>query len=279
MAGLESFYDGNFSGDAGAPSLAAAEGRPSARKVRAEEKRVRRWSLPLLQRYLDLQGKSVLDLRMRSGALAQAMTAAGAQVLGTDPFPANVRYAAEARGLPFTRRLKITETHLFPGFDPQRFDLITGLTVHVLGHLLSPRQFLHQAYEILKPGGWLFLMEKDVLQPNYNVARPTPFSSGVAHQFHLTRDTLERYLKATGFEIVHCAIDPLYATGQNRVIVAIARRPDTPPPPFDLASLDHDLDASLSRVRRIETWWRWYAFRGRMWKRLTRWQRKLLWRG
>ncbi len=275
---LERFYGNEFTGDAGANALAREDGTPSTKKVRSEERRVKRWSLPLIQRHATLAGKDILDLRMRSGALAAAMTAAGGRVTAIDPFTANVQYARERRKLSLARQLPMTEIHRLEGFGKESFDIVTAMTIHLLAHLQSPGEFLQRTLQVLRPGGWLFLMEKDVLRPNYNVARPTPFSSGTAHQYHLTRDTMALYLRAAGFELIQCRIDPHYATGQNRVITAIARKPERKDiqVPADLFKDGPAPQDYLKRVQRIQHRWRMYALAGRARKRWWKFREKWL---
>ncbi|XSG86274.1 MAG: class I SAM-dependent methyltransferase [Methylohalobius sp. ZOD2] len=270
---LESFYRSDFTGDAGAQAISGEEGLPTPKKVRSEERRAKRWGLPLVLQHIDLNKKTVLDLRSRSGALASAMTEEGAQVIPVDPFPANLDYARKHRKLGRAQQMSMTELHRLADIPSASIDAVTALTVHLLAHLLSPREFLHNALRVLKPGGWLFLLEKDVLQPNYNVARPTPFASGQAHQYHFTRDSMALYLKAAGFEVVQCTIDPIQATGQNRVIVVVARKPDSAVTPADLFLQPVAITPILAKARRIERFWYGYALWGkgrRKWRKIKR---------
>ncbi len=262
---LEAFYQEAFTGDAGS-NIKSQTGLPVTKKIRSEEKRVKRWALPKVLKQLTPKGLRILDLRARSGALSQALVNLGAEVVSVDPFPANLNYARQIRRLPHTRLVPTTKIHLLNDFEEASFDAITVLTIHLLSHLLSPRVFLQNAWRILKPGGTILLMEKDVLRPNRNPARPTPFSSGIAHQFHLTEQTLALYLQAAGFEVRHCRLDPDLATGQNQVIYAVATKPVQPPaaPANLFYSAKQNIPHFLQQCHRIESFWYWYAFRGHL---------------
>jgi hypothetical protein len=77
---------------------------------------------------------------------------------------------------------------------------------HVLSHVLSPRTLLEKLFEMLVPGGYLFLDEKDVLLPA-RYKTQSIFDTGLAHQYHLTVHTTARYLESTGFQLIECQID------------------------------------------------------------------------
>ena len=104
---LDNYYDDEFTGDGGA--LAAPGGTLDSNYLNKEERTVQQWSGPFAAAALNLRNARVVDLRGRTGALARFMADAGAQVLHTDPFPANVAYARERRGLS-AQVLKLTDT-------------------------------------------------------------------------------------------------------------------------------------------------------------------------
>lgn len=274
---LEQFYSEQFTGDAGSEALSQKEGLPSSRKVRTEEKHIKRWALPQITDRFNLENKRVLDIRARSGALSQAMTNLGATVVTLDPFAANVDYARNHRRLSAVMQVPMTRIQHLQDQPDSSYDAITAVTVHLLAHLPSPRLFLENAKRVLKPGGWLFFIEKDVLRPNRKVARPNPFASGTAHQFHLTVDTVALYLKTMGLELIHCAIDPNFSTSQNRVIFAIARKPEhASPVPLSAVEYDQQRIANyLQKVRNIQKFWIWYAAIGQLRSKTHKFLRKL----
>ncbi|HHJ39933.1 MAG: hypothetical protein AXA67_04425 [Methylothermaceae bacteria B42] len=273
---LEAFYHSQFTGDAGSKALSQG-GFPRQKKIRSEEKHVKFWALPKVLEQFSPEGRHILDLRSRSGALSQALTQQGADVVTVDPFPANLNYARQVRNLNQTRLVSTTEIHLLNDFKQAQFDAITVLTIHLLSHLLSPHLFLQNAWRVLKPGGWILLIEKDVLRPNYKPARPTPFSSGTAHQFHLTKETLALYLQAAGFQIIQCRLDSDFATSQNQIVYAVARKAEqTPVISTNLFTpARHHFDAYMQRCRKLELFRFGYAFTGQLRRRKQKILRKL----
>ena len=223
QAALDILYEESFDGDAGSP-VRAGSGLPDADKLRSEEKRTTKWALPIIQRCLAIEGKQILDLRCRSGALSAALVAHGAHVLSVDPFEANVRYAQQVRGLSQVTHLPFSRFHHL-GLPCQReWDAVSVLTEHVLAHVVSPRTFLTRIFAVLRPGGYLFLDEKDVLRPVRYQTRSV-FDSGPAHQYHLTVPTTASYLLAVGFELLECEIDTQRASSHQHIRV-VARKPE-----------------------------------------------------
>ena len=42
------------------------------------------------------------------------------------------------------------------------FDVVSSLSVHFLSHTIDPCGLLKTIYDLLRPGGFLFLSEKDI---------------------------------------------------------------------------------------------------------------------
>jgi SAM-dependent methyltransferase len=220
---MDTFYEESFDGDAGSPVRAKA-GFPEEDKIRSEEKRAMKWALRIIRRRMEIEGKKILDLRCRSGALSATLTAEGADVLSVDPFEANVRYAQQVRGLSHVVLLPFSRFHQLALLSEGEWDAVSVLTEHVLAHVASPQGLLTHIFALLKPGGYLFLDEKDVLLPARYQTRSV-FDSGLAHQYHLTVDTTAGYLRSVGFELVECEIDT-QRVSSHRHIRAVARKPE-----------------------------------------------------
>ncbi len=242
---LQDFYDDEFAGDAGGGGAGAAGKAHKSFAVLARKARER--YLPAIRRHIpDLNGVKALDLRSRNGALAGVLAAEGAIVLASDPMQPNVDACREA-GLE-AMQLSIADHYTMTDFGDERFDLVTGLTIHVLAHLPEPARFLHQARRVLKPGGYLFLDEKNVLAPKKNTS-PDIYASGIGHFFHFTPSSLGNLLKSCGFEVV--VLDE--ATARNSAfahMMVVARRPEAPlglqwqPEAVDLSDLKAAIDAA-----------------------------------
>ncbi len=219
---LDKFYDEEFEGDAGTNKRLKGGGI-EPRKVNIEERIARTWAMPLIQSHVDVRGKSVLDVRCRSGSLAAALTEAGAQVTAIDPLEPNVRYAEKRNVIGDVRFIPIENFERMDVFEDAQFDVITALSIHLLSHSPSPNRLLHRLRALLKPGGYLFLDEKDVFHP-VRATGETVFDSGPAHFFHFTTDSMRNYFEACGLEILECGIDPKRKKS-TRHIRSVVRRP------------------------------------------------------
>lgn len=214
---LDAFNDDSFDGDAGTLSRAGTS-FPNMEAVRDQEYRAG-WALELVQRLMTISGKKILDVRSQSGALSEALKLQGADVYTVDPFPANVNYCKQVRGLgnvfqvPFSGFGELS----FP--EKPQFDAVTGLNDHILAHLVSPRKFLNRVFDLLKPGGYLFLAEKDVLLPSWSSGYKVLYvlDTGRSHQYHLSLHTVERYVRSAGFEIAECELDSTCTTALRHV--------------------------------------------------------------
>ncbi len=274
-AELDSFYDDAFDGDAGSPVFNV---RPKYRekKVRSEGKLAARWGIGIVESVMDLEGKRILDLRSRSGALAEQMKQRGAQVVALDPFDVNAAYAHDTRGLSDVHTMRFSVLHALDGVPDQSFDAVTALTQHLLAHVLSPRELLTRIFEVLKPGGCLFLQEKDVLRPA-KLRSASIFDTGKAHQFQFTRRTLELYARAVGFEVLSCSIDRERVSVSKHILL-IARRPQGETQRVDPKTLVKDWkgpEALVERVDRIKRNWRFYRIRADVYRVLHKLRRRL----
>ncbi len=272
---LDTFYDEVFHFDHGANAKIEG-GLPDPARLVNEEHLAVTWGLPILKRHTELKDRRVLDVRCRSAALSAAIQAEGAEVVGVEPFPGNLNHARQVRGFEGLRLLPFSRFHELPleelGIETgPGFDVVNVLAHHVLAHVLSPRLLLARIFEVLKPGGLLLLDEKDVLLP-WRYKTRSVFDTGRAHQYHLTRDTTERYLRAAGFELLECEIDR-GRVSDFRHIRAVARRPDAGP--VSAPDSKAPIDTVRARLRALERTWGprrlFHGVRHKATKRLRRW--------
>lgn len=219
---LNRFFAEGFDGDPGAQARIAKRDDLD-RKVAREDRSARRWALPAITRHIDLRGKRVLDIRSRTGTLARAMMEQGADVTGLDPLAPNVHYAREINGLDNIRFMPISEIADLRGIPDDSVDAVTVMTVHVLSHLPSPHRLLRRIFEVLRAGGVAFIDEKHALRPA-RTARASLFGAKPIHTYHFTEDTLGRYLRSAGFEIIECRVDRS-KTSASRHLRVVARKP------------------------------------------------------
>ncbi len=202
---LDSFYDDTFVNDPGC-QLRAGSNFPSDKDRKKEEILAETWGIQIIKRFVEPRGKHILDLRCRTGALTSILTEEGAEVIGVEPFGGNANYAREIRRLSNIVDLPFSRLHQFPLPSNEYYDLVNILPHHVLAHVLSPRRLLEQIFIALKPGGYIFLDEKDVLYPVRH-KKQSALDSGPAHQFHLTLHTTAQYFRAMGFNLLEYEID------------------------------------------------------------------------
>jgi len=220
---LDSFYDDTFANDPGC-QLRAGSNFPPDKDRKKEEILAETWGIKIIKRYIDPRGKHILDLRCRTGALTAILQGEGAEVLGVEPFQGNANYARKVRGLSNIVDLPFSRFHQFPSPQDEYFDIVNILPHHVLAHVLSPRRLLEQIFKALKPGGYVFLDEKDVLHPVRH-KKQSALDSGPAHQYHLTLHTTARYIQSTGFSLLECELDK-HRYSDFRHIRIIARKPE-----------------------------------------------------
>ncbi len=254
---LEDFYDDEFEGDAGTNRRVGGEGIET-RKIAKEESIARDWAMPIITEHMDLADKTVLDIRCRSGGLAEMLSKAGAVVTAIDPLEPNADHArarntiAQVDFLPVTQFTRLVEN----GYE--NFDAVTALTIHTLGHMPSPKAFLKSIFGTLKPGGYLFIDEKDLFYPA-RTHGSSVFDTGTAHFFHFSIDTIRGYLSSVGFEVLECGLDPARKKA-FRHVRTVARKPlegetaaaDIPvcDPQARKAAL-HQAQASMQRKRLV----------------------------
>jgi SAM-dependent methyltransferase len=184
------------------------------------------WSSKIIERFVDVKDKSVLSLRCLSGALPAHLKARGATVFAVDSFDSNIRYASDVRSVSNTLVLPFSEFHELQLPWHCRFSVIEALSIHLLAHVMQPRMLLARIFDVLKPGGYLFLDEKDVLLPKKGLGYFV-LDSGPAHLYHLTRDTVAAYVRCAGFELVECQVDSDRMSDFQH-IRTVARKPDVP---------------------------------------------------
>ena len=220
---LDQFYDEEFEGDAGT-NRRLQDGAIESRKVGIEDRIARSWAMPLIGSHVDVAGKRILDIRCRTGSLAEALTQAGGEVTAIDPLEPNAEFARNRGTIHDVRFVPIEEFERLAMFGEEEFDVITALSIHLLSHSPAPKRLMERLYALLKPGGYLFLDEKDVFYP-VRATGETVFDSGPPHYFHFTADTMRMMYAATGFEVVECDIDPVRKKS-TRHIRSVGRKPD-----------------------------------------------------
>ncbi|NBO91753.1 MAG: class I SAM-dependent methyltransferase [Planctomycetia bacterium] len=78
-------------------------------------------------------------------------------------------------------------------------------------HLSQPEQFVGKVYDLLPPGGWLFLTTGDIGSafaswrgPRWRMIHPP------THLQYFSTETMRRFLNRQGFQVMRCQSTPMY---------------------------------------------------------------------
>lgn len=116
--------------------------------------------------FAPLDGKPILDIGCGTGALARALTEAGAVVTGLDPGPEAL---AKARSLVPAARFEEGSAEALP-FDDGQFEGV--VMMNSLHHVPSPARALTEAARVLKPGRRLVVVEPSASGTFFDALRP-----------------------------------------------------------------------------------------------------------
>jgi SAM-dependent methyltransferase len=200
----------------------------------------------------DLNGKRWLEVRCRSGTVAEILGRHGIECHGVDPFAANVDFASRRFG---PGRFHQSSVHDLVGPAPGEFDVIGMLTVHVLAHASAPSKLLKDCYDRLKVGGRIVLVDKDVTQPRPdNLKFALSGSSAIAHCQHLTLNSLREFVRKAGFEVERAEHLDRWSTLRHAIVVA--RKPERP-----RAAGEIKADDPSTLHHQIVSLYRWHVVR------------------
>ncbi len=171
--------------------------------------------MELVRDFIDLKEKNALDVGTGVGQFLQLLQEGGARGVGIEPSGLRRAFARKQFGLHLHREL-IEE---LPWIEQKSsFDLIT--LWDVFEHVNDPRATMQGAYNLLKPGGWLFLETDNRDCVSYrlscliyyltrgkatlflpNFYRPVPYG----HKQIFRPTQLYALAEATGFELIATA--------------------------------------------------------------------------
>ena len=113
--------------------------------------------LAVLDRLVQVSGRSLIDVGCGGGALARSLAERGATVLGVEPDPVQAernRAAPETEGLTFTEG----RAESLPAGDGTVDGVIFGRSLHHVPQA-AMRPALAEARRVLAPGGFVYVME------------------------------------------------------------------------------------------------------------------------
>ncbi|WP_434779173.1 bifunctional 2-polyprenyl-6-hydroxyphenol methylase/3-demethylubiquinol 3-O-methyltransferase UbiG [Neisseria sp. Ec49-e6-T10] len=111
--------------------------------------------LGYIQKFVDIQGKNILDMGCGGGILSEALAETGATVTGIDLAKKSIKIA-QLHAL--ENNLNIDYKHISAEEmaiqKPESFDVITCM--EMLEHVPNPESIVRACYQLLKPNGWVF---------------------------------------------------------------------------------------------------------------------------
>jgi SAM-dependent methyltransferase len=201
-------------------------------RLPGSEKQLRK-NLLLVQRHLSLSGAHCLDIGAGAGLFGHLLGAAGALVQGIEPQGIFREFAQRKFGMALHGET-IDAQHWQQGCAGF-FDVVT--LWDVFEHVNFPAETLQSAYNVMKPGGWLFLdtPRRDaffyrVSEWSYRLSSgtnpllleslysPLPFR----HKQIFTRRQLLNLMEKTGFSVIRLQSSLLSA--QNKMVL-VCRKP------------------------------------------------------
>ncbi|MDY7025516.1 MAG: bifunctional 2-polyprenyl-6-hydroxyphenol methylase/3-demethylubiquinol 3-O-methyltransferase UbiG, partial [Pseudomonadota bacterium] len=112
--------------------------------------------LNYIEQFASLASKTVLDIGCGGGILSEGMTLRGAKVTGIDMAEMPLSIAKEhAKAQQLDINYQHTPAEAFAETHAETFELITCL--EMLEHVPEPESILRSAWQMLKPGGYLFV--------------------------------------------------------------------------------------------------------------------------
>ncbi len=149
-----------------------------------------RWNIDRLERHV--RHGRLLDVGCGHGFFLSLLDPARWERRGVEPARAAARHGREVFGLD-VKSIFLAENEL----PRQYFDAVTMF--HVLEHVADPRRDLELAYELLKPGGYLYLEFPDVASVFARWRKRSWWYIMRFHTYYFDEATATRLLAATGF--------------------------------------------------------------------------------
>lgn len=152
-----------------------------------------------MRRYLDRLtrvsgvGKGrLLDVGCGAGHLLEYARARGFEVNGVDPSIGAVKYACSVLG----SEVVVVGAYTSELYRPEAFDLIT--MIHVIDHVVSPKDLLETARYHLKAGGYLFVATHDTDSLLARLTGEDFIAYSVQHISYFIPKTLRAMMKQCG---------------------------------------------------------------------------------
>jgi 2-polyprenyl-3-methyl-5-hydroxy-6-metoxy-1,4-benzoquinol methylase len=140
------------------------------------------------------QGR-LLDVGCASGEFLDRMHCRGWSVVGVDVSPSAVDYVRDTLGLP-----AFVGTLPHAAIPPASFDVVT--LWQCLEHVHRPLELLRAAYQVLVPGGWLYVTVPNVASDAFRWFGGDWLGMDLPrHLVHFNPDTFREMLERAGFDV------------------------------------------------------------------------------
>ena len=142
------------------------------------------------------QGMNVLDVGTGTGYLAEMVAPLSGEVIGVDCSPAMLRSASEKMSAAGHRHVSLREG--FAERLPLANSSVDVAMCHMLlHHTVSPRTALDELVRVVRPGGYLLIIDADA---HRHLWTPTEF--GDVH-YGIERKKLKKHLAAAQVQVLH----------------------------------------------------------------------------
>jgi len=156
-----------------------------------------------MRRYLDrlirisgMNGGSLLDVGCGCGHLLEYASSLGFKVHGVDPSLEAVNHARELLGVDTILTGSYQRT-LYPSGS---FDLV--LLIHVIDHVISPKDLLKTVHYHLKPGGYVFIVTHNIASLLSRLTGENFIAYSVQHISYFNPDSLRKMLASCNLDFV-----------------------------------------------------------------------------
>lgn len=151
-------------------------------------------TIKIIEHYTPANGK-LLDIGCAAGFFLKVAKDAGWEVLGLEPNKDLSEFGRRQYNLPI-ESVDLLDIQI----EPESFDVITFWDV--LEHVTDPSSYLARAYQLLRPGGYIFINFPDFGSYLAKITGRRWWFLSPVHLYYFDRQTLARMLSLRGFSVV-----------------------------------------------------------------------------
>lgn len=149
-------------------------------------------TIHMIEKYIPQKGK-ILDIGCAAGFFLKVAKDAGWDAHGIEPNKGLAEFGRKRYGIDIT-----SVDFLSSQLPDNSFDAVTFWDV--LEHVSDPTAYIHEAYRILKPGGFIFVNFPDFGSVFVKIFGEKWWFLSPVHIYYFTRKTLAKLLEKNGFQ-------------------------------------------------------------------------------